>query len=444
MIWRGPPQSRPNLPVACILKDVPDNRVREGHQVRNRVAYRVLVKKKFIPVGRPAHLRHTNALTILKLLREVGSCSRADLVRASGLSAPTVTNVVGDLLASNLVKPLGEGESSGGRPPDMISFKAERGCLLAVQITAHFIAFLLTDLSGAELEISKVSLEGQKSTPEAICHSIGVEVRRLLRKQKMAREQLLVLVVGVPAITNVDDGIVVSISTLQNWRSVPLRALLNKVVDCLVIIENDTNLSALGERHRGAAQFEETFILINIGDNVSAGIVLGGRIHHGAQWSAGEIAYLRLPHISRKLPTLHEFGELESVLTSSAILRSWQEGATDSDSAAARVETDATAILDLANAGDLHAKKIVQYRAAIVSDILVNLSLILNPGLLLLGGEVGSHPLLIDLVHKHLERSEFAVTRIAAATLGDRAVLWGAIAAALEEIPFVLLPQPGR
>jgi hypothetical protein len=52
--------------------------------------------------------------------------------------------------------------------------------------------------------------------------------------------------------------------------------------------------------------------------------------------------------------------------------------------------------------------------------------------------------LLIDLVHKHLERSEFAVTRIAAATLGDRAVLWGAIAAALEEIPFVLLPQPGR
>jgi glucokinase len=400
------------------------------------------VKKKSVPVGRPSNLRHTNALTILKLLREVGSCSRADLVRASGLSAPTVTNVVGDLLAANLIKPLGEGESSGGRPPDMISFKAERGCLLALQITSHFLSFLLTDLSGAELETSKVLLEGQKTTPEAICHLIGIEIRRLLRKQKMAREQLLTLVVGVPAITNVDDGIVVSVSTLENWRSVPLRALLNKVVDCLVIIENDTNLSALGERHRGAAQFEESFVVINIGANVSAGIVLGGRIHHGAQWSAGEIAYLRLPHISRKLPTLHEFGELESVLTSSAIIDSWLGASLDSDAANISSPIDAPAILDLAQSGDLRAKKIIQYRAAIVSDILVNLSLILNPGLILLGGEVGSHPTLLSSVQKQLEHSEFAVTRIAAATLGDFAVLWGAIAAALEEIPFVLLPQP--
>jgi glucokinase len=400
------------------------------------------VKKKSVPVGRPSNLRHTNALTILKLLREVGSCSRADLVRASGLSAPTVTNVVGDLLATNLIKPLGEGESSGGRPPDMISFKSERGCLLALQITSHFLSFLLTDLSGAELDTSKILLEGQKTTPEAICHLIGVEIRRLLRKQKMAREQLLTLVVAVPAITNVDDGIVVSVSTLENWRSVPLRALLNKVVDCLVIIENDTNLSALGERYHGAAQFEESFVVINIGANVSAGIVLSGRIHHGAQWSAGEIAYLRLPHISRKLPTLHEFGELESVLTSSAIVNSWLESPLDSDPAQDSQPMEAKTILDLAQSGDPRAKKIIQYRAGIVSDILVNLSLILNPGLILLGGEVGSHPMLLSSVQKQLERSEFAVTRIAAATLGDFAVLWGAIAAALEEIPFVLLPQP--
>lgn len=400
------------------------------------------MKKKSVPVGRPSNLRHTNALTILKLLREVGSCSRADLVRASGLSAPTVTNVVGDLLAANLIKPLGEGESSGGRPPDMISFKSERGCLLALQITSHFLSFLLTDLSGAELDTSKVSLEGQKTTPEAICHLIGVEIRRLLRKQKMAREQLLTLVVAVPAITNVDDGIVVSVSTLENWRSVPLRALLNKVVDCLVIIENDTNLSALGERYRGAAQFEESFVVINIGANVSAGIVLSGRIHHGAQWSAGEIAYLRLPHISRKLPTLHEFGELESVLTSSAIVNSWLDSPLDLEPQQDSQPVEAKTILDLAQSGDPRARKIIQYRAGIVSDILVNLSLILNPGLILLGGEVGSHPMLLSSVQKQLERSEFAVTRIAAATLGDFAVLWGAIAAALEEIPFVLLPQP--
>ena len=284
------------------------------------------MKKAIIPVGRPSLLRHTNALMILKLLREVGSCSRADLVRASGLSAPTVTNVVSDLLAANLIKPLGEGESSGGRPPDMISFKAERGCLLAVEIKASLISFLLTDLRGAELLERTVSLQKKSTNPQAICLMIRDEVRLLLKQSKMSREQLLAVVVAVPAITNVDEGVVVSISTLDSWRSVPLRTMLVKALDCLVIVENDTNLAALGERYRGAAQSEQTFVSINIGANVSAGIVLNGHLHHGAQWSAGEIAYLRLPNVSRKYPALHEFGELENVLTSSGILKSWNQG----------------------------------------------------------------------------------------------------------------------
>lgn len=402
------------------------------------------MKKEYISVGRPSLLRHTNALTILKLLREVGSCSRADLVRASGLSAPTVTNVVSDLLDANLIKPLGEGESSGGRPPDMISFNAERGYLLAVEIKASFIAFLLTDLRGKQLETAIVTLADKPTKPEAICLLIRDEIRRLLKKQRAPREQLLALVVGVPAIANVDEGIVVSISTLDNWRSVPLRSLLRKVVDCLVIIENDTNLAALGERFRGAAQFEETFISINIGTNVSAGIVLGGRIHHGAQWSAGEIAYLRLPNVSRRYPALHEFGELESVLTSSGLIKGWKEASAkmDGQSKLRKSQINAQAVLDLAQSGDARARKVVQQRAIIVSDIIVNLSLILNPGLILLGGEVGSHPVLLSLVQKQLEKSEFGVTKIAAARLGDAAALWGAIAIALEEIPVVLLPQP--
>jgi glucokinase len=399
------------------------------------------LKNETISVGRPSLLRHTNALRVLKLLRESGSCSKADLVRASGLSAPTITNVFGDLLSAGLIKPLGEGESNGGRPPDMIAFKAERGCVLAVKITADSLSFLLADLNGRELESHEISLINRKTTPDAICIYIGEEVRRLLRKHRKKREQLLAVVVGVPAITNVDEGLVLSISTLENWRSVPLRAKLNKIVDCLVIIENDTNLAAQGERYCGAAQEEETFILIHIGPNVGAGIVLGGQIYHGSQWSAGEIGYLRLPNTSRRRPTLHEFGELETVLTSAGILESWQE-ASKKDAAEEREKMDALAVLNLAQAGDARAEKIVQNRAGMVADIIVNLSLILNPGLILLEGEVGSHPALISAVQKQLQESEFAVTKIGAGKLGNTSVLWGAIAIALEMIPSVLLPSP--
>lgn len=400
------------------------------------------MKKEPIAVGRPSLLRRTNALTILKLLREAGSCSRADLVRASGMSAPTVTNVVGDLLSANLIKPLGEGESSGGRPPDMIRFKAERGCILGVRISAGALSFLLTDLSGDEQDTSQVSLEGRKTTPDAICVLIAEEIRRLLKKNKNTKEQLLALVVGVPAITNVDDGVVLSISTLDEWRSVPLQRLLSRHVDCLVIIENDTNLSALGEHHRGAAQCEQTFILIDIGANVSAGIVLEGKLHHGAQWSAGEIAYLRLPHILRRQPALHEFGELEAVLTGTGILKSWKDAGAKAGSASVPAESrmDAVEILNLAHTGDARARKVILHRAGIVADVIVNLSLVLNPGLILLGGQVGSHPALLSFVKKELEQSEFAIPKIAAASLGEFAVLWGAIALVLEAIPELLVP----
>lgn len=398
------------------------------------------MKKKSIPIGRPSVLRHANAHSILKLLRECGSCSRADLVRASNLSAPTVTNVVKDLLSEGLVEPLGEGESNGGRPPDMIRFRAERGCLLAVEISAESILLLLTDLNGSELETQKLSLAKRKTTPDAICGYIGEELKILLRKQKKTRAQLLAVVVGVPAITNVEEGSVLSISTLEGWRSVPLRAMLTKIANCLVIVENDMNLAALGEHYCGAAQAEKNFVFMKIGTNVGAGIFLGGRIHHGSQWSAGEIAYLRLPSISRRQPTIHEFGELEMVLTSSGILKSWQE----ESGKASRTgrEVDAVGILNLAQAGDVRAEKIVRQRAEIVADIIVNLSLVLNPGLILLGGEIGSHPALIDLVRKQLEGDEFAVTKVGASAPGNRAVLWGAISLALDAIPGVLLPQP--
>ena len=360
-------------------------------------------------------------------------------MRASGLSAPTITNVVGDLLSADLIKALGEGESNGGRPPDIIAFKAERGCVLAVKITADSVSFLLADLNGKELDSYEILLAGRKTTPDAICILIGEEVRRLLRKHRKKREQLLAVVVGVPAITNVDEGVVLSISTLENWRSVPLRAKLSKIIDCLVIVENDTNLAAQGERYCGAAQAEESFILIHIGPNVGSGIVLGGQIYHGSQWSAGEIGYLRLPNTSRRRPTLHEFGELETVLTSSGILESWNEGKKNISGAQ---EMDALGVLNLAQAGDARAEKIVQHRAGIVADIVVNLSLILNPGLILLEGEVGGHPTLISAVQKQLQESEFAVTKIGAGKLGNTSVLWGGIAIALEMIPSVLLPSP--
>jgi len=136
-----------------------------------------------------------------------------------------------------------ERRTSAGHDP----LKAERGCLLAVQISARCISFLLTDLNGIELETRKLSLVGCSTTSSAICGYIEKELKLLLRQQEKTRDQLLAIVVGVPAITNVEEGSVLAISTLEGWRSVPLRAMLSKATHCTVILENDMNLAAQGE-----------------------------------------------------------------------------------------------------------------------------------------------------------------------------------------------------
>jgi glucokinase len=397
------------------------------------------VKKEQVLVARPPLLRQTNAYLLLRLLRETGPCSKADLVRASGLSAPTVTNVVAHLAAAGLVEPIGEGDSTGGRPPDIIRFRAERGCVVGVEIGPDFLRFLLADLDGHELGRTKAALSWQSSKPATVCVQMAREVRNLLRKHKLAETQLLGLVVGVPAIVNVKDGVVLSLSVLKGWSDVPLGSMLQKEFRCQVIVENDTNLAAQGEYYRGAAQGHGNFVYIIIGEGVGAGIFLDGNIYRGSQWSAGEIGYLRVPHVSRENPTVHGYGRLEKVLGAPGILRSWR--ASRKRNRPQPKVVNAAEVFDLAAAGNSQAKKILQQRATILSDIILDLALILNPSMILIGGIVGNHPRLLQEVRALLKGSEIARVRVGPGALGSSAVLWGAAFTAMQSAVLTLI-QP--
>jgi len=386
--------------------------------------------KEPIVIGRPPLLRQTNAELLLRLLRKSGPCSKADLMRASGLSAPTVTNVVSYLASAGLVEAIGEGESTGGRPPDILRFRAERGCLVGAEISAEMVKFLLVDLDGKELARTVAPLTRGKSTPQNVCSLVAREVRALLRENKKTEDQLLGVTVGVPAIVDLSAGIVVSLSTLKNWSDVPLREMLTRELKCRVIVENDTNLAAQGEQARGAAQGTSDFVFITVGEGVGAGIVVDGKIYRGARWSAGEIGYLRVPSVSRANPTIRGYGRLEKMLGAPGILKSWR-GSGQSARAKLRVRR-ATEVFDLAGAGNAEAKRILRQKARILADAVLDLALILNPGVILLGGEVGSHPGLLKEVNGLLEGSEFGVVSIKRSALGASAVLWGAVASSID------------
>jgi glucokinase len=352
-----------------------------------------------------------------------------------------VTNVIGHLILAGLIELIGEGESTGGRRPDLLRFRAERGCVAGVSIDTDSIRFLLADLNGDDLGDVEVVLSMDSPTPQGACSQIAENIRRLLHQYKMTLEQLLCVAVAVPAVVNVKDGSLVLSATLKGWNKIPLSSMLSKELKCQVIIENDTNLAAQGEYYRGAAKAEKSFVYLYIGERVGAGIFLNGSIYHGSQWLAGEIGSLRVPHVPQQRPTQHSLGKLETILGGSGILKSWRAGNMTTQRQP-RVDR-AVQVFDLAAEGHSLAKRILTSRAAMLSDIVLNLTLILNPSIIVMGGDVGSHPSLLHEVKALLEGSDFAVTHLEVGELGSSAVLWGAVSIALDSTVLVPIQHVG-
>jgi glucokinase len=381
-------------------------------------------------IGNPALMRQTNARTILMLLKKSGICSRKDLVSETGMSTPTVANVISDLNKLGLIEWAGEDKSGGGRPSEKFRFKADAGCFAGVDVTLEGLRILLTDLNGKPLEERCEPLPKEARGPDPVIEKLRTSLGAMMQRHRLQPKQLRAMTVGVAGITNTRDGIVISVSDSDNWRNVPLRAMLRQSFSCEVMVDNESNLAAMGERFCGAAQDEESFIFITINSGVGAGIFVNGQIVYGASWSAGEIGYLHVPHIPNMQPALYEFGPLEQVLAAPGILRSW--AAVAKKSGAPLKPRTASKVLDLALEGNAAAQKLVLQRARLLQDVVLNLSLTLNPGLFVFGGEVGAHPALLAPMAEMLSKSEIAVARVVPSSLGRSAVVWGGVACAIQ------------
>lgn len=274
--------------------------------------------------SRPSQLRQSNARSLLHLLKEHNPCSKADLVRHSGLSAPTVSSGIAHLQGLGLVEHLGDGESSGGRPPGLLRFNASHGNVAAVDIGGTRLRMLLADLAGNVItELSSVLAERTK-TPEAICSQIAEGLQAMCLKSGTPRNKVLHLTAGAPGITNSRTGVVLSAPNLDRWDQVPLRDLLEAATGLPCVAENDTNLAAQGEFWRGAARQVDNFIFVAMGTGVGAGIFLNGQMHRGAQWTAGEIGYFGVRGKVRAPLQMRRIGQLEAVIGGLGIETEWR------------------------------------------------------------------------------------------------------------------------
>jgi len=393
--------------------------------------------------GRPELLREVNARRVLRLLRLHGPCSRADLVRSSGLSAPTISSGVAYLEKHGLVEPIGPGPSSGGRPPDLIRFNSKLGYVIGADIGTSVLRVALADLTGAVIEQNAQRIDS-RTTPARVTDLIRESIGRLQEGQRVPAEKVLGLAAGVPGITDARAGVVLSAPILSAaWQDVRLRELLETKTGIASVIENDVNLAALGESWRGTARSHANFVFLTVGTGVGAGIFINGRLYHGSDWAAGEIGYLYVPGTEETPLAIRQPGSLESIIGAAAIRQSWLKLADGNQErgAGSRRRISVEEILDRAETGDSHASQVLQRTARILADAITNVSVVLNCSLIVLGGRVGSHPALFNATARIIQQNDFCRPRLALSALGGEAALFGSICLALKAVDRKILPS---
>jgi glucokinase len=383
--------------------------------------------------SRAAHLRQSNTKGLLQLLRAHNPCSKADLVRLSGLSAPTVSIGVSHLEQLGLVESLGDGESSGGRPPAILRFNATHAYVASADIGGTRLRMMLADLNGVPVaQWSTVLLKGQK-TAEEICALVVDGLKIMCGQSGVSVKKVLHLTAGAPGVTDTDAGVVLAAPNLKNWNDVPLRSLLEKATGLHVIVENDTNLAAIGEYHHGIARGMNDFLFIGLGTGVGAGIFIAGKIYHGAHWRAGEVGYFGVTGSRRQAILVRETGQLEREIGGAGIEAHWNELLLSSKSSEAPElgKLRVSQIFDLARDGDPMARKVLNRVAEILADLIAEAALLLDPKAVILGGGVGCHEQLCRATQAQLARHELSELQVLTSSLGTQAQLFGGVALSL-------------
>ncbi len=396
-----------------------------------------------IAPGRPELLREVNARRVLRLLRLYGPCSRADLTRRSGLSAPTVSTGVAYLQKKGLVKPVGPGASNGGRPPRLLRFNSQLGYVVSAQIRTSEITLALADLNGTVLG-KWVGSTRSNCTPLGAATLIAAGIRKLQAQHRVPSSKLIALTAGVPGITDARARTVLSAPNLPSgWQSVPFGRILEKKTGISAGVENDVNLAALGESWLGIARGVRNFVFLIVDAGVGAGIFVDGRLHHGSDWAAGEIGYLYVPGTDENPLAIRRPGSLESIIGTKGIIRSWRRLSKQNGKGRHGLPRDAgiSEIFGLAERGEPQARALLERTARVLADAITNVCVVLNSFLVVFGGQVGSNPALFDTTRRILERNDFCRPRLALSALGSEATLFGGIRLALKAAERKILPS---
>jgi len=249
--------------------------------------------------GSPPLLRRLNSALVLRTIRAAGPVSRAEIAKETGLSKPTVNEVVELLLRAGYVhESVTYGELRPRRPGPrarLLSFRADLGHVLGIDIGANKILASVADLAGDILatERRRTAARGPLDAEDRLAE-VRTAAGAALASVGVQRASLKAVAVGTPGVVDPVTGEVTLAPQLEGWEGIRLGRLLGRSFPCPVLVDNEVHLAVLAERWRGAAQDIDDAVYLQVGVGIGAGILIGGELYRGAGGAAGEIGYLPL------------------------------------------------------------------------------------------------------------------------------------------------------
>ncbi|CAM5484333.1 ROK family transcriptional regulator [Streptomyces tanashiensis] len=242
----------------------------------------------------PSTARAINDRFALRLLQDEGPLTATQLKTLTGLSRPTVADLVERLRGSGLVHVVGEaGAERRGPNAKLYGIVADRAHLAALDVRTRSVSVTVADLLGTTLAEASVPVGDDHGTGPAVEKAVALLERTV---KEAGADRLHSVAVGAPGLIDPATGELRDSSGLPAWHR-RLVGVLQERLPAHVLVENETNLAAVAELREGAARDREDFVLLWLGQGVGAAVVLDGRLRREPP-AAREIGFLPVPGTS--------------------------------------------------------------------------------------------------------------------------------------------------
>ena len=378
---------------------------------------------KKVQPARLTTIRDINRQIVLNYVREREPISRAEIARETALQRSTVSAIIDDLQNNGLVEEIGEGKSTGGRPPTMLRLRTAGPIAIGVAVTPSVTTIATSDLAGRVLGQEAFATEPD---PDRTFGRVVEYIEKLLDRKSGSIESIGV---SLPGLVDPSTGTAIYVPYFK-WRDIPVARMISSATNLPVTLDNDANAVALAELWFGRPEVSDArdFILVLVAEGVGTGIVFDGQIYRGEHGAAGEFGHMI---IGTHAPVPCSCGNRdcwEAFSSERAALARYHEFSGNST-------VGFKELVDRALQGEAHATAALVDSALCLGIGISNLVVGFSPEAVVVGGEIArAWPLVEGALRdtiEHSVRRGLPSARILPSTLGENPTLMGALSLVL-------------